>query len=111
MTTTPRLSEAIELPIWTDDALSRLLGARDGYIHSLLTVRMMIGRFDSSYTGRFDPRHVRKIAKRDAITKPLREVADMLAVALRHCSDAYTREYARAHPASRAALRSREGEK
>lgn len=85
-------------PIWTDDALNRLLGARDGYIHSLLTVRMMIKRFDSIYTGRFDPRHVRKIAQRDAITKPLSEVADILEADLRRWQEAYQREYARAHP-------------
>lgn len=84
--------------IWTDDALSRLLGARDGYIHSLLTVRMMINRFDSIYTGRFHPRHVRKIAQRDAITKPLREVEARLVTDLKNCSEAYKREYARAHP-------------
>lgn len=87
-----------EEPIWTDDALNRLLGARDGYVHSLLTVRGMISRFDSAYTGRFNPRHVRKIAKRDAITKPLREVAAQLEEDMRRCQETYKKQYARAHP-------------
>lgn len=46
--------------VWTDDALSRLLGVRDGYIHALLAVKNAIGRFDGPYTGRFNARHTRK---------------------------------------------------
>lgn len=87
-----------EPPIWTDDALNRLLGARDCYIHSLLAVRGMIHRFHSQYTGRFHPRHTRKIERRDAITKPLRELADQIEADMRRCQEAYQREYTRAHP-------------
>jgi hypothetical protein len=96
--------------IWTDDALSRLLGARDGYIHSLLAVRGMIQRFDSAYTGRFHPRHTRKIERRDAITKPLREVANQIEADMRRCKEVYKREYARAHPASTLSLHVRSEE-
>lgn len=88
----------VDLPIWTDDALNRLLGARDGYIHSLLAIRGMIHRFDGTYAGRFDPRHVRKIERRDAITKPLRELANSIEADMNRCQEAYQREYARAHP-------------
>lgn len=84
--------------IWSDDALSRLLGACDGYVHALLAVKNKIGQFDSSYVGRFNPRHVRKIAQRNAITKPLREIAALLEADLRKCQEAYRTEYERAHP-------------
>lgn len=89
---------AAKQPIWTDDALSRLLGARDGFLHSLVTVRATISLVDGPYSGRFHPRHVRKIAERDAITKPLRGLADSLEKSMRDCQEAYQREYARAHP-------------
>lgn len=91
-------SKASAPHVWTDDALSRLLGACDGYIHAMLKVRNAIGRFDGPYTGRFHPRHVRKIAERDAITKPLRELAATMEADLRECQEAYRQEYARAHP-------------
>ena len=94
-----RLSER-EFPVWTDDALSRLLGACDGYAHSLVAIRTMIARFDGAYAGRFDPRHVRKIAQRDAVTKPLRELDSRLEADLRRCQEAYKREYERAHPST-----------
>lgn len=87
-----------EQPIWTDDALNRLLGARDGYIHSLLAIRGVIGRFHGQYTGQFHPRHVRKIAHRDAVTKPLRDLEAQIEADMRRCQEAYQREYARAHP-------------
>lgn len=87
----------VDLPIWTDDALNRLLGARDGYIHSLLAVRGMIQRFHGQYTGQFHPRHTKKIERRDAITKPLRELECQIENDLRRCSEAYKREYGRAH--------------
>jgi hypothetical protein len=98
-----------ELPIWTDDALNRLLGARDGYISCLLTVRGMIQRFDGDYSGRFHPRHVRKIAERDAITKPLREIAAGIEADILRCREAYHREYDRAHPRAPVAGSLREG--
>ena len=89
----------------------RMMPCRGCWVRGMATlVRMMISRFDSTYKGRFDPRHVRKIAQRDAITKPLREVADLIEADMRRCQEAYKKEYERAHPAGRAALRSREGE-
>ncbi|UEM16781.1 hypothetical protein J4G43_022735 [Bradyrhizobium barranii subsp. barranii] len=94
------VKKAEDLPIWTDEALSRLLGARDGYIHALLAVRSMRQRFHSQYTGNFHPRHVRKIAERDAITAPLRELEASLDADQKRCSEAYDREFARAHPRS-----------
>ena len=87
-----------EEPIWTDDALNRLLGARDGYIHSLLAIRGEINRYHSQYTGQFHPRHVRKIARRDAITKPLRDLAAQIEADMQRCQEAYQRQYERAHP-------------
>src|SRR5512147_1656204 len=98
------MMEQYEDPVWTDDALNRLLGARDGYVHSLLIVRGMINRFDSAYTGRFHSRHVRKIAKRDAITKSLREIAAQLEADMQRCMEAYKKQYARAHPPRVASL-------
>lgn len=85
-------------PVWTDDALSRLLGTRDGYVHSLLAIRAMINRFHSQYTGQFHPRHVRKIERRDAITKPLRELEKQIEADMIRCRDAYQIQYDRAHP-------------
>jgi len=89
-----------ELPVWSDNELSRLLGARDGYVHAILAVRSMIHRFHSQYTGNFHPRHVRKIAARDAITDPLRELEASLEADHKRCKEAYDREFARAHPRS-----------
>lgn len=89
------LAGLVERPIWTDEALSRLLGVCDGYIHGLLAVRMMIRRFDSIYTGRFNPRHTRKIERRDAITKPMREIEAKLEADLRSCRETYRREFER----------------
>lgn len=89
-----------DLPIWSDTELSRLLGARDGYVHSLLAVRSMIQRFHGTYRGNFPARHVRKIAQRDAITAPLRELEKSLEADMQRCREAYDREFARAHPRS-----------
>jgi hypothetical protein len=85
-------------PVWTDDALSRLLGTRDGYVHSLLAIRATIHRFHGQYTGQFHPRHVRKIARRDAITKPLRELEKQIEADMIRCRDEYQIQYDRAHP-------------
>jgi hypothetical protein len=85
-------------PIWSDEELSRLLGARDGIVQALLAVRSMRERFHSQYRGNFHPRHVRKIAERDAITAPLRELEASLDADQKRCMEAYEREYDRAHP-------------
>lgn len=82
-------------PIWTDEALSRLLGARDGYIHALAAIRLKIGHI-TYYP--IDKRHVRKIAEREAILKPLRELDAKLQDDLNGCKVAYENQYERAHP-------------
>ena len=82
-------------PAWAPDDLSRLLGAIDGYAHSIIAIRRMAGIFDSSYCGRFPKHHTRKIERRDAITKPLRSVADSLEADMRRCQATYKREHAR----------------
>lgn len=84
--------------IWTDEALSRLLGACDGFASSLVATHAKVAHFDGPYAGRFDVRHIRKIERRDAITKPLRELAEHTEKALRECQEVYRREYERAHP-------------
>lgn len=84
-----------EGPIWTDEELSRLLGARDGYIHALAAVRLKIGHI-AYYP--IDKRHVRKIAEREAILKPLRELDARLQDDLNGCKAAYDKQYQRAHP-------------
>ena len=90
----PMMSEYI----WTDEALSRLLGACDGFASGLIAVRNKIAHFDGAYAGRFNSRHTRKIERRDAITKPLRELADQIETSLRDCQKVYRLEYDRAHP-------------
>jgi len=82
-----------ELPIWTDDALSRLLGACDGYIHAIVDIRLRIGHLKYYH---IDPRHVRKIAQRDSVIKPLRDLEAKLEADLRRCQAAYQREFDRA---------------
>jgi hypothetical protein len=84
-----------DLPIWDEEAIARVLGARDGYVAALIDVEQMIARFDGPYRGRFNPRHVRKIAERDAITAPLRELAKYFRDGMNSCQTAYDRERAR----------------
>ena len=83
-------------PIWSDEEIARVLGARDGYIAALVEVKQMIARFDGPYRGRFNPRHVRKIAERNSITAPLRELAKSFDDHQKSCQKAYDRELARA---------------
>jgi hypothetical protein len=100
MTLSPqRLEKAAEAPLWTPDGLSRLLGAVDGYVHSIVAIRRMIASFDSLYCGRYPKHHTRKIERRNAITKPLREVADRLESDMRNCQEVYQREWQRARSA------------
>lgn len=81
--------------VWSDEELSRLLGARDGYLHALVSVRLKIG-YINYY--RIDPRHVRKIAEREAILQPLRDIEQRLHTDMSKCQEAYDRQYQRAHP-------------
>jgi hypothetical protein len=91
---------AAELPIWTDEALTRLLGACDGYVHAMVDIKFKIESYHGQYRGRFHPRHVRLIERRDDIVRPMRQLHDQLEADLRRCQEAYKREYARAHPVS-----------
>ena len=54
------------------DEAMRVLGARDGYIGALLKVRTQIGNI--THYQPIDPRHVRKIAAREKLLRPLREL-------------------------------------
>lgn len=86
-------STARELPVWDDDALSRLLGACDGYIHAIVDIRLRIGHLKYY---RIDPRYVRKIAQRDSVIKPLLDLEAKFEADLRSCQAAYKKELARA---------------
>lgn len=86
-----------ELPIWTDEALTRLLGACDGYIHAIIDIKFKIETYHGQYRGHFHPRHVRLIERRDEIVRPMRELHNKLEANLRECQRVYKLEYARAH--------------
>lgn len=62
---------------WSEDALARLLGARDGTIHALIKVREHIARYDPPYTP-IPPHHVRRLSKRKLQADPLRLLAKEL---------------------------------
>lgn len=64
-------------PKLTEDGLSRLLGHRDGIVTALLEVRKQISSIEYRYQ-HISPRHTRKIAKRDAMLQPLRELESIL---------------------------------
>lgn len=92
-----RNQKPAELPIWTDEALSRLLGACDGYAHAIIDLKFKIESYHGQYCGNFHPRHVRLIERRDAIVRPMRELHDKLEADLRQCQETYQRENTRAH--------------
>lgn len=52
----------------------RMLGVRDGFAHTMIRVRNIIGQIDGLYSQRIDARHVRKRAARDAVLRPLKEL-------------------------------------
>lgn len=85
--------------IWSDEEISRLLGARDGLAQALGAVEGEIEHYDGRYRGRFHPRHTRKIAERDAITAPLKRLAKQLNEDYRACQRAYDRQFKRAQDA------------
>jgi len=64
----------------------RMLGAVDGYCHALIDVRQQIGAL-TYYP--IDPRHKRKIAARDAVLRPLRELEEKFAKNHAQCREAY----------------------
>lgn len=52
----------------------RMLGTRDGLAHAMIQVRQAIGRINGQYSPRIDPRHVRKLAAREAVLRPLQDL-------------------------------------
>ncbi|MET4184918.1 hypothetical protein ABIB94_007047 [Bradyrhizobium sp. JR7.2] len=96
-------------PVWSDEEISRLLGARDGLAQGLCAVEAEIGHYDGPYRGRFHPRHTRKIAERDAITAPLKRLAKQLREDYRACQLAYDRQFKRAQDAKSSPLSSNKG--
>jgi len=86
-------------PVWSDEEISRLLGARDGLAQGLCAVESEISHYDGPYQGRLNPRHTRKIAERDAITAPLKRLAKRLREDYRSCQLAYDRQFKRAQDA------------
>ncbi len=69
----------------------RMLGARDGLAHALIWVRQHIGSIDGSYAPRIHPRHIRKLAARDAILRPLKELEARIAKSHAETMAAYER--------------------
>lgn len=67
----------------------RMLGARDGYAHALVRVRQSISRLAGRYSPGIHPRHVRKLAARDAKVKLLREIEEWLVERHSETRDAY----------------------
>lgn len=54
-----------------------MLGARDGLLHALVALKVAIGQIEHRYEGT-PPQHVRVLAQRERILRPLREVRDRL---------------------------------
>lgn len=59
------------------DGDMRMLGVRDGYIHAIADLRQKIGSI-TYYP--INPRHTRKLATREAVLKPLRELDKKMTV-------------------------------
>lgn len=68
---------------------TRVLGARDGYIHALLRVRAQIGYIAGPYSPGIHPRHVRKLAERERRLRPLRELEKIFEESHRACQASY----------------------
>lgn len=84
MTMTERLSH--------DDQM-RLLGARDGFASALVKLRMgYIGPLVGPCSPRIDPRHVKKLAAREARLKPLRELEAWLLEQHKACMNKYRQD-------------------
>lgn len=80
--------------IWTDEGITRLLGACDGMVGCLVKLQMKIAQYDGAYSGRFPAHHVRKIERRDEITRPMRELAETIERELRQCQAKYAEQTA-----------------
>lgn len=67
----------------------RMLGTRDGLAHALIWVRDHIERINGRYAPRIDPRHVRKLAAREAVLRPLKELEARIAKSHAETQEAY----------------------
>lgn len=76
------------------DGIMRMLGSRDGLLHALVLVEAVIERYHGPYRGNFNPKHTRKIAERDAIVGPMREIAKILDTNMRECLRVYEKNHA-----------------
>ena len=81
-----------ETPVWTAEAVSRLLGACDGYIHAVAAIRLKIGQMQYRP---IPDRNVQQKRRREELLSPLREIEVGLVSGLRSCQEAYKRESAR----------------
>ena len=70
------------------DGDMRMLGAVDGFAHVLVWLRTAIGQINDPYRP-IDPRHVRKLAAREAILRPLRELEQRVAKSHSDTREAY----------------------
>ena len=73
---------------WSQSERDRLLGHRDGIVTALLQVRTMIGAVQYRYQ-HTSPHHTKKLAKRDAILQPLRDLERILDDKRHGCQTAY----------------------
>jgi hypothetical protein len=78
-------------PAWSDEAISRLLGACDGYAKAIVAVKLQIGRINYSPINK---RYVRRIAQREAVLRPLREILASLINQHASCKSAYSQRSA-----------------
>lgn len=76
---------------WTAEAISRLLGACDGYAGAIVAIKRQIGAI--SYHP-INKRHIRRAAQREAILCPLRELLASLTEHHASCMAAYNRRSA-----------------
>lgn len=76
----------------TKDGDLRILGASDGYAHALVNLRAsLIAPIAGAYAPGIHPRHVRKLAAREAKLKPLREFEQWLMRRHAEAKEAYER--------------------
>ena len=64
----------------------RILGARDGFLHVVSDIRLRIGHINYRP---IDRRHVRKLAERERILAPLRELEEKFLKQMHDCLAAW----------------------
>jgi hypothetical protein len=71
----------------------RILGASDGYGHALVHLRAtLISPLVGRYSPGIHPRHVKKLAAREAKLKPLRELEAWLIEQHQKCRDTFEQQ-------------------